>query len=412
MSVSIFQTEVLDHVHEGISGTPTQIPLHLQRVNNYLSIRPSIYTIVGGNSGSGKTSFVDDTFVLKPYTTWYKYRDATDITVRVLYRSMERKRRLKLAKWSCWKMYQDYGILVDAETLLGYKKEKITQDTWDKLVSCRDWANEMLDYVDIRDGRSTPSEYKAWVDGHALRHGVLYTANSIGVTSSEDPFTVIDSFASGKVRTLRNGDTEPIVEFTYKGKDYQLKAGERRYFPHREKEITLIVSDHVGKFSPDKGMSSKKQIIDAASEYNSDFRDVYGHSPVAVSQFNRATGDIQRIKHAGGDLSPQLEDFKDTGGLVEDCDVALTIFNPFRYKAYDDNGMYKGYNIRDYMVNPNGFNRYRLLSILKNSYGIDDVDFGMKFLGEVNDFSTLPKASKGQASAELQKEYIKIQKGR
>lgn len=99
--------------------------------------------------------------------------------------------------------------------------------------------------------------------------------------------------------------------------------------------------------------------------------------------------------------------------MIEDSDLVLSIFNPFRYKAYDDNGMYKGYNIRDQMVNPQGYNRYRLLSILKNSYGIDDVDFGLKFLGEVNDFTTLPRPGiDNSITHELQKVYTEIQQGK
>lgn len=94
------------------------------------------------------------------------------------------------------------------------------------------------------------------------------------------------------------------------------------------------------------------------------------------------------------------------------ADLVLALFNPFRYKSYDDLGMYKGYNIRDRMVNPNGYNRYRLLSILKNSYGIDDVDFGLKFLGEVNDFTTLPRTSTDSVSAELTRVYQEIQQGK
>ena len=71
--------------------------------------------------------------------------------------------------------------------------------------------------------------------------------------------------------------------------------------------------------------------------------------------------------------------------------MVISLFNPFRFHSYDEKGMYKGYNIRDRMVSPGGYNRYRLLSILKNSYGIDDVDYGLKFLGEVSTFMTLPR---------------------
>lgn len=56
----------------------------------------------------------------------------------------------------------------------------------------------------------------------------------------------------------------------------------------------------------------------------------------------------------------------------------------------DKHGEYKGYNLLR-LRNSVGSSRYRLLSILKNSYGIDDVDFGLRFTGEVSNFATLPK---------------------
>lgn len=409
--MSIFEKEVLKPIQDAMSGNMHQVPIHLSRVQDVISIRKAIYTLVGGNTGSGKTSFVDDTYVLSPYDVWQKWKDETDVTFRVLYRSMERKRGLKLAKWACWKMYQTTGLLVDSDTLLGYRKTKVNENVWNAVVDCRDWADKMLDYVDIRDGRTSPAQYDQWVTNHALRQGTLFISDEVGVKNAQEGI-YIDTFDKGKAKTLDNGDVVPIVEYSFGGKSYTLKSGEKMYFPKREKEITVVIADHLGKFVGDPGLSTKKAIVDKASEHNSDFRDVFSYSPVAVSQFNRAVGDVQRIKYADGDLSPQLEDFKDSGGSQEDADLVMTLFNPFRYKAYNEHGMYKGYNIRDRMVNPSGYNRYRLLSILKNSYGVDDVDFGLKFMGEINSFSTLPKPGpKGISTPELEQVYNQISQG-
>ena len=117
---------------------------------------------------------------------------------------------------------------------------------------------------------------------------------------------------------------------------------------------------------------------------------------------------MDRIKHYGSDLSPNLDDFKDSNGPVEDCDVALALFNPFRYKAFDDKGMYMGYDIRNRMLNERGFNRFRLLSILKNSYGGDDLTYGLKFLGEVMHFETMPRVDD---KAALERVYNQIALG-
>ena len=411
--MSVFQKEVLSLVRSAMDGNILQIPLHLDRVKDVFSIRKNVYTVIAGNTGSGKTSFLDDTYVLKPFELWDKWKDETDVTFRVLYRSMERKRSLKLTKWACWKMYQNSGLLMDAETLLGYRKAKVSEQVWNMLVGARDWADRLIDYVDIRDGRTSPDDYNHWVTSHATMHGTLYVSDIHGAYNFLTPGKYIGKFSPSIVKTLDNRETVQIVEFKHKDETVILKQNERYYIPNKPKEITVVIGDHVGKFVGQPGLSTKKQIIDKASEYNADFRDVFGYSPIAVSQFNRAIGDVQRMKFSDGDLAPQLEDLKDTGSLAEDADLVLALFNPYRYKSYDDNGMYKGYNIRDEMVNPFGYNRYRLLSVLKNSYGIDDVDFGLKFLGEVNDFTTLPRPNPdGSPSADLSRVYKEIQQGK
>ena len=411
--MSVFQEEVLNPIEDAMEGRVLKVPIHLDRVKDVLSIRKKIYTVVAGGTGSGKTSLVDDMYVLQPYELWKAWKDKTDITYKVLYRSMERTLGQKLTKWACWKLYMDYNILLDSDTLLGYRKSKISREVWDAVVSCRDWADELLDYVDIRDGRTTPDDVNKWITSHALRNGTLYIANDIGIYEAKTPHNYIDLFSEDKFITLKTGDKELVAYVKHNNTDLQMRQGSRKYFPNKPKEITIIIEDHVGKIVAQPDALTDKAKIDKLSSYNSDFRDIFEYSPVAVSQINRAVADINRIKHSNGDLSPILDDVKGTGNLVEDCDLLLTLFNPYRYKSFDDNGFYKGYNIRDMMVNPWGYNRYRLLSILKNSYGIDDVDYGLKFMGEFNYFSTLPKPGiDGATTPEIEQVYRDIQNGK
>ena len=411
--MSIFEREVLQPIRGALDGNPIQIPFGLDRVNDIFSIRKSIYAVIYGNTGSGKTSLADDCWVLKPYAAWHANRDTVDVTYRGLYRSMERNRSLKLTKWACWRLYKTSGLLLDAETLLGYKKGcRINEDTWDKIVACRDWADEMLDYVDIRDGRTTPDQHNAWVIQHALRQGTLFIADNVGVYNALNHQQYIDKFSEQKVTVLKNGEKELYATYPFDGETRRIKQGERQYYPKKPKEITVIVTDHLGKWASQPNATTTKAKIDLGSSYASDHRDVFGYSPVDIMQLNRSVGDIQRLKHSGNELSPQIDDGKDSNNPAENSDMVLALFNPFRFNAYDDNGMYKGYNIRDRMVNAYGHNRYRLLSILKNSYGIDDVEFGLKFLGEVSTFSTLPRPNPdGSPTPELLAEYDRIAQG-
>ena len=47
-------------VEEGLSGKICGIPMFFFSLTRYICIRKSMYTLVGGLTGSGKTSFIDD----------------------------------------------------------------------------------------------------------------------------------------------------------------------------------------------------------------------------------------------------------------------------------------------------------------------------------------------------------------
>ena len=88
--MSAFEKEVMVPVKDAMEGRVLQIPIHLERVKGVFSIRKKIYTVVAGGTGSGKTSLVDDMYVLQPYELWRAWKHETEITYKVLYRSMER----------------------------------------------------------------------------------------------------------------------------------------------------------------------------------------------------------------------------------------------------------------------------------------------------------------------------------
>lgn len=70
------------------------------------------------------------------------------------------------------------------------------------------------------------------------------------------------------------------------------------------------------------------------------------------------------------------------------ADVAMALFNPHRYNIDEFNG----YTIQNF-ISASGDNRFRSLSILKNSWGTDDIDVGLGFVGEVGRFIELPPSS-------------------
>src|SRR5690606_25302590 len=164
-----------------------------------------------------------------------------------------------------------------------------------------------------------------------------------------------------------------------------------KYIPNNNNLITLIITDHIGLTKYETGLTSKKAVIDKSSEHKQRWRDLYGFSPIDVSQFNRDIANPIRLK--SGDIEPMLEDFKDSSSTQENSDIVLSLFDVMRY-ANDKNGIEdpSGYDLGR-LRDSKGNKKYRNLKILKNSYGSDDVRIGLAFQPEVGYFKEMKKRS-------------------
>jgi hypothetical protein len=329
--------ELLKHeVELGLTGRNNGIPMGFDRLNRYIGIRKSMYFLVGGLTGSGKTSFIDDAFVLNPFD-WYISQKDPGIKLRIVYRSMERSRTYKLAKWVSRKIFIDQGMIIPVSKLLGWN-EKMTKDEHDLFLMYEDYMNQMNDVITIIDGPENAVGIAKELKAHALQHGKI----------------------------------EQVDEFN------------KRYFPDNENEITLVIIDHIGLLKTTKDQTTKKQAIDKMSDELRYARDFYGYTPVVVSQFNRDISNPIRIKN--GDVEPQLEDFAESSQTQNDADVVLALFDPMRYKVADPSG-YDLNKLKDEF----GAKYFRNLRLIKNSYGEDDVRIGLGFMGQIGMFKELKK---------------------
>jgi hypothetical protein len=262
---------------------------------------------------------------------------ASGITVKVWYRSMERSRTYKMAKWVTRKIFIDQGIIIPVGKLLGWT-EKMTKDEHDLFLCYKDYMNELEECVTIIDGPENP----------------------VGIAKEL------------KAYALQRGKIEQLDEYN------------KIYIPDNPNEIILDVIDHIGLLKTTKDQPTKKEAIDKMSDELRYARDFYGHSPVVVSQFNRSISNPIRIKN--GDVEPQLEDFAESSSTQNDADVVMALFDPMRYKVPDPSG----YNL-DKLKDEYGAKYFRSVRVIKNSYGEDDLRIGLAFLGELGLFKELPR---------------------
>jgi hypothetical protein len=323
-------------VQAGLDGRNNGIPMGFDRLNRYIGIRKSMYTLIGGLTGSGKTSFVDDAYVLNPFD-WYISQKDPKVKLRIIYRSMERSRTYKFAKWVSRKIFLDQGVIIPVPKLLGWT-DKMTKDEHDLFLMYEDYMGQMNETITIIDGPENPVGIAKELKTHALENGVI----------------------------------EQVDKYN------------KIYVPNNENELTIVIIDHIGLLKTTQAQPNKKAAIDKMSDELRYARDFYGYTPVVVSQFNRDISNPIRIKN--GDVEPQLEDFADSSATQNDADVVLALFDPMRYKVEDPSG----YNLNK-LRDDYGAKYFRSLRLIKNSYGEDDIRIGLGFLGQIGMFKELPR---------------------
>lgn len=391
-----YRSGFIEQIDASRRGDVIYIPTFLDRVNEIFNLMQARYTLLFGSTGTGKTALMDYLYVLAPWS--FLRTNEPDVHWEVLYFSLERKVMFKHAKWISWLLYRDKDIQVAADELMGWGADPLNDSGYKMVRGYDEEMSEMLEHVRLYDGKISVDKLRSIITARARALGDLYYADGDNVFMNDDVH-VTTFTEKGKIEKTAIGDRK-YVELSHKGKPFKLYEEETRYFLHNLKTFLFICIDGIGLFGS-SDFSKKKSVLDEVSDILQHARDVYGFSPVVVSQQNRELGSTQRLKLHGADLSPQLEDIQGSSQMAHDSDLAIALFDPFQYKSYDTQGMYGGYNILQGMMHPKGFVRFRSLHILKNSFGFAGKRFGLKFLGESNHFETLPLASDADALAQI-----------
>lgn len=327
-----------DYIQKGLSGENDGIPLGNERINRCFQIRKSMLLLLGGFAGSGKTSLADELFVLQPFD----YLKANNLlgTYEVNYWSMERPKEQKLAKWLARRILLKHGVIIDPKRIQGWynKTFPLKDDEIDLCLTEMPYLDELFETtVTFHSGRINPTGIRKFNEEHSAM----------------------------------NGNVEQLDKYN------------KIFIPKNPKKIFLDLYDHIGKLKGENN-KTRKELLDDFSDDRSRDRDLYGRSSLMISQFNRAIANPIRIKN--GDVEPAAEDFKETGDIYEDCDVALTIFDAWKYKVPDPSG----YELEK-LKREDGAKMYRNIRLLKNNHGVEDIRFGFGYQVETGIFRLLPK---------------------
>ena len=383
-----YKSGFLAQVDASIRGEITSIPVGLNRVGTVFNLLQYRYTLISGATGSGKTSFTDYLFILSVWR--YLKNNPENIYWETIYFSLERKEMFKHAKWLSWFIYKDHKHIVSADELMGWGQSPVNTTGYNLIRSYDDEMTALLERVKIYDGKFSPKAVSEIITTKAFSLGTFYHTDNIGLYIQGE---LLPSMLFSDLNLIENTPTGPekYLDLMHNGESFRLYTNDHKYFMTNPKSFIFIVIDGIN-------LIGDKTIIDTISIELANARDLYGFSPVVVTQQNRAMGDIQRLKLQADDLSPQLEDIFKSSQMGFDADLVLGLFDPYRYKAYDAGGKYDGYILKPpvlsvnkhSMLSPLGQSRFRSIHILKNTFGAEGLKFALKFLGECNHFETLP----------------------
>ena len=251
---------------------------------------------------------------------------------------MERSKVHLLAKWLSRKIFVEEGICIQVPKMLGWWKDKLSKDEHDLVKKYKDYIGELSEIVDIIEGAQNPTGVYKYVKQYAEANGKL----------------------------------EQSGEY------------HRVYIPNHQDETIVPIIDHYGLLKYEKGLTTRKDVIDRTSEHMQMFRDLYGYSPVMVAQLNRSMSNPAYKKMDS--FEPTLDDCKESGAPGEASDVAISLFKPSAYKTADEGG----YAVARFTDPNTGHDHFRSLKVLKSTYSESDIRIGMVLEGATGIFKELP----------------------
>jgi len=335
---------VIANIDVGIKGGNKGLYMGYPKLMSFIpGIQPESIYVIGGMTGSGKTAFTLSSFCFNPYDNYLSRKAAGEkISLNILVWSFEMSKEILITKAVCKKIFKDYGILTDINTVLSRGSSRISQEIYDKVISVRKYFEEMEDVVTIM-GPENPTGIYKFLKNLILRNGKEETI----------PTKIMDE---GMERTIN-------------------KFGS--YTPYVENSYIVPIIDHLGIMKTQLNYSVK-QNIDKLTEYLIELTNKYKISPVLVMQLNRSIDSFDRLK--AGAIEVQLSDFMDSSLPCHSAHYVIGLNHPFRWEL----DRYRDYDISRLK------DRFRSVKLVKSRDGVADIVVGMGFIGENGSWLELP----------------------
>jgi|TARA_R110000850_G_scaffold34024_2_gene92255 hypothetical protein len=321
--------------------------------------------IVTAGSGVGKTQFSKHNFVFKPIE-WVKNNPNTGIKLKILYFALEESKEEFMNTLISNKLYADYQLEIDVMSLQSMGDTPITDDIIEKIKKCKDYFNDLEEYLEIVDTISNPTGIYKYVRDYSIQNGVHYYYNFKNDKQKYNPITY-NAYAALKAK----GESS---DYAY-----------CHYIPNDPNEYVEVIVDHFSLLQPEKGAETTHAAMSLMSaEYGRKNITKHWNYVFINVQQQSAEGEKAEYTKMGGKIEekfkPTLASLGDNKLTQRDAHVVLGLFGPARHNIHSFNG----YNISKLQDN------FRSLEVLKNRIGSGFVEDSLYFDGAVNEFRELP----------------------
>lgn len=338
-------------IEDGLSGKYQGLANGFNRLNKYIHYtQRKTYTLIGGLSGSAKTTLVN-------YILLNNIQDATikNIPIDIFYYSYEIDEETTKANWLSVLIYKKYKAIIPPEKIAGLGDNRLSKAEQEAVYDILPELEEIFNKINFRFETTNPT---------GIYNELIEHAKKIGKFKYED--------------YISNGEKKQrLVGYEFNNPD----------------QYVLVIMDHISLQKLERGFSLKEN-IDKYSEYCVFLRNMCGYSFFNISQFNQTLNSVDRQKFKGVDISPQQNDFKNSSNTYEDSDIAIGIMNPWKMDMKEC----LGYNLELLKEN------FRMIKIIKNRKGGDNKALGVYFNAPAGTFHELPLVG----SKELEEAYNRL----
>jgi len=351
-----------ERVEEGLKGKYQGLDNGLGRINRYIfGVQRACYTLIGGLSGSAKTTLVD--FII---LNALEEAMSKNITINIFYYSFEMNEEHKKATWMSILIYKKYGIFIAPEVIKGFGDNRLTKDQ-------KQIVDDEMDNLELLFSKIN------WI---------FEVTNPTGIYKE-------------LWRHMESRGT--FIKEPYVDEDGTKKERIVKFLLNDPNEYNISVIDHIALSKIERGFDLKRN-LDKLSEYNIVLRNLFGMTSFWLQQFNQGLSSVERQKFKGVDISPQQSDFKDSTNPYTDADVVIGLMNAHKMDmetclGYNINVKDEKYNLKD---------RFRMLKVIKNRLSRDGIAIGLLFLPEAGSFEELPKPDEILRSQSLMDKYNKL----